>query len=153
MSFDITGFKESLNTFEALVKDIPADKAAIKPASDKWSLKEILGHLIDSASNNHQRFVRLQQTKELTFPGYDPIKCADVQKCNDYDWKALLTLWRHYNNLLLHVIKHVDQASLSNVWKIDNQSLTLEYLINDYFTHVRWHIDHTTERLKEINVK
>jgi hypothetical protein len=44
---------------------------ALKPAPDRWSKKEILGHLIDSAANNHQRFVRAQGTPRLEFPGYE----------------------------------------------------------------------------------
>lgn len=53
------------------LQSIPEDIAAQKPAPGKWSKKEILGHLIDSAANNHQRFVRLQLQPELTLPGYD----------------------------------------------------------------------------------
>ena len=49
---------------------LPAEIIAARPDPGEWSIKEIFGHLIDSASNNHQRFVRLQITDNLSFPDY-----------------------------------------------------------------------------------
>src|SRR5262245_42608651 len=79
---------------------------AHRPAPDRWTIKEVIGHLIDSAANNHQRFVRAQFTKELVFPKYEQNEWVGSQHYNDVDWDELVELWRRYNLHLAHVIRH-----------------------------------------------
>jgi len=88
----------------------------IKLSEDKWSLKEIIGHLIDSASNNHQRFVRLQFGDLLSFPAYDAEEWIKTQKYNIMNWDVLVTLWYNYNYLLLHIIENTNEIMFGNVW-------------------------------------
>ena len=84
-----------------------------RPSPDRWTIKEVLGHLIDSAANNHQRFVRAQFTDRLVFPKYDQ---NDWVRCQFYDkveWDELIELWQCYNLHLAHVIRNIpDQASI-----------------------------------------
>ena len=70
MTATIARLEELLQTVPRRLADIPDDIAARKPAPNRWSKKEILGHLIDSAANNHQRFVRAQSAPLLEFPEY-----------------------------------------------------------------------------------
>ena len=69
-----------------------------------WSRKQVIGHLIDSASNNHQRFVRAALQPSLEFPGYDQGGSVSVQAVQDTDWTLLIALWTAYNRYLDYVI-------------------------------------------------
>src|SRR5260370_800883 len=75
-----------------------------RPSENKWAKKEILGHLLDSASNNHQRFVRAALQGSLTFPGYDQNGLVELQQFREVDWNFLLDFWAAYNRFLAHVI-------------------------------------------------
>ena len=108
-----------------------------------WSIKEILGHLVDSAANNHQRFVRLQITKDLQFPDYsrDNDRWVAIQVYNRTDWKALIQLWRHYNLHLARIIGAVDQRCTDNAWQVNRQTrYTLGELMIDYPVHMKTHL-------------
>ncbi len=65
---------------------IDETKSARRPAPGKWSPKEIIGHLIDSASNNHQRFVRAQFQDHLIFPGYNQEAWVEAQDYQNSQW-------------------------------------------------------------------
>ena len=91
---DTAPFTKLVESFHSFLRTIHEDKASVKLSADKWSLKEMVGHLIDSASNNHQRFVRLQLTDQLTFPDYgqNNIHWVGIQKYQERSWTALLDL-------------------------------------------------------------
>jgi hypothetical protein len=126
--------------------------AGIRLSEDRWSLKEIIGHLIDSASNNHQRFVRLQLTDRLQFPGYgkDNERWLRLERHNELAWSDLLALWRSYNLLLAHIIQHLDPESLSHVWVAEDREATLSELTTGYLTHLQDHLEHFERRLLEL---
>src|ERR1700675_4574532 len=65
-----------------------------------WSRKQVIGHLIDSASNNHQRFVRASLQPSLDFPGYDQDGNIGLQAPQEADWPLLVSLWAAYNRYL-----------------------------------------------------
>ena len=132
--------------------DLPEQTLRFRPAEDAWSIKEIIGHLIDSASNNHQRFVRLQLVKQLTFPDYgqDNIHWVRIQKYQDRRWEELLGLWRHYNIQLADIIRSVDPSFLNHVWQLDtDNSVTLFDLMTDYLRHLEVHLDQITDTLSD----
>jgi len=108
--------------------------------ADKWSKKEILGHLIDSASNNHQRFVRLQHDKLLVMPSYQQNDWVRTQNYEGREWRELVEFWAAYNRHLVHVIRHADASAAGNVWKTPNWEQNLGYLIEDYLVHLRHHV-------------
>lgn len=130
-----------------------SDTAAATPrARGKWSPKEILGHLIDSASNNHHRFVRAQLTADLEFPGYQQEEWVSAQRYQSAPWPALIGLWMHFNLHLARVIEAIPAASRQaprarhNLHEIAWQPVprdrptTLEYLLRDYVGHLRHHL-------------
>src|SRR5689334_4830606 len=124
------------------LRQIRDEEASIRPAPGKWSKKEILGHLIDSAANNHQRFVRLQLSPRLDFPGYEGDEWVRVQQYRNRAWSEIIDLWQMYNTQLAEVIRHVDSQTLSHVWHTpDGKDLALEFLIRDYVVHLRHHLD------------
>ncbi len=148
--------KEIAKEISKLVKDhyekyheLDEKLTSINLSDDKWSLKEIIGHLIDSASNNHQRFVRMQIENVLTFPVYhhDWIK---TEKFNNAEFIDLISLFKYFNILLAHLIENVNESKLPNIWKREDKELTLKEIMTDYLRHLKDHIKHFEERLSEL---
>lgn len=105
----------------------------------KWSPKQVLGHLIDSAANNHQRFVRGQQPGDLHLPGYAQAHWVGVQDYNARPWGDLVALWSAYNRHLAHVIAQIPDSAQDKTCSIDpNPPATLGFLAADYLDHL-WH--------------
>jgi len=119
-----------------------SDAAAAAPREPgKWSRKEIIGHLIDSASNNHQRFIRAQEVDRLSFPPYEQNHWSASQHCNERRWTELIDLWYAYNAHLAHVIPHIADAKLSVPCFIEEDTpVTLEFLVTDYVRHMKHHL-------------
>jgi len=106
-----------------------------------WSCKQVLGHLIDSASNNHQRFVRASLQGSLEFPGYDQDGMVRVQEVQQVDWLTLVGLWTSYNRYLAHVIAHLPPEKLDVPCRIGaNKPVTLRFLVEDYLEHMVHHL-------------
>jgi uncharacterized damage-inducible protein DinB len=139
---------EAAQALRELVEDAGNFLAALseeavtdRPAPGKWSKKEILGHLLDSASNNHQRFVRAQLGPELCFPNYEQEAWVRQQAYGEMNWKQLVELWRLYNLLLAHVLERVSKELLSTPCKIGTrQAVPLASLVTDYLNHLSHHL-------------
>lgn len=125
-------------------------KASVKLSEDKWSIKEIFGHLVDSAANNYQRFMRLQEADLMDFPGYDYnwIKIVPYQS---YPFQDLMQLWTQFNRLLCHIIDNMDESRLKHQWFHEGDPLTLEFLVKDYNDHMEIHLEQLEERLAEVH--
>jgi hypothetical protein len=107
-----------------------------------WSRKQVLGHLIDSASNNHQRFVRAALQPSLDFPGYDQDGNVRVQAPQEADWSLLVSLWSAYNRYLAHIIARLPAAKLETVCRIGpGEPVTLDFLAKDYVRHLLHHLN------------
>lgn len=106
-----------------------------------WSPKQAIGHLIDSASNNHQRFVRAVLQESLEFPGYDQNGCVRVAAVQEIPWGELLDLWVSYNRYLAHVIARLPEDALERKCRIGSQEpVTLRFLAADYLSHLQHHL-------------
>ena len=117
------------------------DDLAVKPAADQWSPKEILGHLIDSAANNHQRFVRAAYGAATQFPPYEQESWVRVQQYNQRPWESLIALWSAYNRHLVHVIESLPEDARSapcNIGK--DQPAALDFVVKDYLGHLLLHL-------------
>ena len=128
------------DTIPAILKTIPAEEFSLKPVPHKWSKKEILGHLIDSAANNHQRFIRAQFETPVIF--YEQDLWVSIQNYQSESPELLIFLWEAYNRHLAHVIEQIPQQNLSktSIGK-DGTVCTLEFLINDYLNHLEFHLE------------
>ena len=123
-----------------------------RPAPGKWSPREVIGHLIDSASNNHQRFVRAQFQDDLVFPGYAQEEWVAVQRYQEVSWAELVALWRLFNLHLGRVMAAVPERTRlavrrrHNLHKIawqtvpEDQPTTLDYFMRDYVGHLENHL-------------
>ena len=126
--------------------------AARRPGAGKWSPKEIVGHLIDSASNNHGRFVRAQLQDDLVFEGYRQAEWVRVEGYQDRKWADLVLLWQALNHHLAHVMETADPDALSRprtrhnldalAWRPigRGEPATLEYFMRDYVGHMKHHL-------------
>jgi len=149
----LEGFRDTIMTAKARLEDIPEEQSRRKIAADDWAPIEVIGHLIDSAANNHQRFVRAQVTDDLVFPGYEQNQWVSSQKYQDESWSEVIQLWSAYNLHLLHVASVIPEDVLTKARSphtldqiafnlVDKTApVTLEYLIRDYVDHLRHHLD------------
>ena len=116
-------------------------QASTKPAPDKWSKKEIIGHLVDSACNNHQRFIRAPGESIFVFPDYAQDYWVDRQSYNDWLWPDLLQLWRLYNFHIAHLCKRLPEEDLDTECRIgSNEPVSLGFLVGDYLAHQKHHL-------------
>jgi hypothetical protein len=107
----------------------------------KWQRIEVLGHLVDSAMNNCQRFVRAMIQPSLEFPAYQQVEFVAVQSYRSYPPAALLALWSSLNLWIAHVIEHAPADKLATPCRIgDGEPVTLEYLMVDYLRHQLHHL-------------
>ena len=126
--------------------------AALRPGPGKWSPKEVIGHLIDSAAHNHQRFVQAQLQDDLVFPGYAQDAWVAAERYRDAPWQNLLTLWRAYNLHIAWLMAAVpDEVRLRerrqhNLHELAWQPVpaatpaTLDYFMRDYVNHLHHHL-------------
>lgn len=124
--------------------------AHMKPAPDRWSISEVVGHLVDSACNNHQRFIRAQTAEVLEFPGYQQNAWVAGVAYREMPWVALICLWAEYNRLLANLIRHIPPDRLSVPCIISSNSpCTLEYLVVDYLKHLEHHLNILDGRIRD----
>ena len=141
---------ETTNKLKQLLKrgleylhEFPEAELNRKVSPEKWSKKEILGHLIDSGINNLQRFTEIQfENKPYPIRDY---KQNELVKANDYQnakTKELIAFWLSINNRILRLIELQTESTLNYKIELSNNKLTdLRYLITDYVTHLEHHLN------------
>ena len=120
-------FRQTLPTAEQKLLALSEMQSETPRSTGKWTPKEIIGHLIDSASNNHQRFVRGQLQNNLSLPGYEQDHWVRAQRCKSEEWTSLVSLWKSYNLHLLHTISFIPDEALKNTHTLQNKTVTLDF--------------------------
>jgi hypothetical protein len=148
----VDDLRRTVLSASSMLAALPEDAATRRPAENKWSIKEIVGHLVDSASNNHQRFVRAQFQDDLIFAGYEQDAWVSAQRYQDSPWKGLLDLWREYNLHIARVMEAVpDDVRMRErprhnlhrlAWRAvpEDRPATLDYFMRDYVDHLHHHL-------------
>lgn len=143
-SYITDGIAKVIETGERLLNDLPVEVTTQRRNRQNRTIKQILGHLIDSASNNHQRMVRLQYSKDLLFfPDYrqDNDLWIALQDYQNADWANLIQLWKFYNLHIMHVIHSVDVTKLDNYWyDFEGTKVTLKEMAEGYLDHLHLHM-------------
>lgn len=134
------------------LRDWTEQRASTPRRPGAWTPKQIVGHLIDSASNNHDRLVRAQLQQHLRFPGYEQDEWVAVQRHVDAPWVALIDLWEAFNLHLARLMDHVpDRVRLRQTtdhnldliaWEVvpAGEPVSIDYLMRDYVAHLRHHL-------------
>lgn len=119
-----------------------------KPSADKWSKKEIMGHLIDSAMNNTRRFTESQfSEKPYTISEYNQNELVKVNKYQQMNMEDLLKLWQHLNKHIAFLLKDISEEKLNSQINLYDLSIcNLEFLIEDYIAHLKHHLNQIFEK-------
>jgi len=139
-----------VNSTSQILLKLDEKVVVYKPSRKSWSVKEILGHLVDSVSNNHQRFVRAQEVHKLEFPKYEQDSWVKLQAYNKSPWGELVELWRLYNLHLARVIRRLPHDKLQvECWIEPEEPNTLQFLVEDYLVHLKHHLIQIQDRCGE----
>lgn len=139
----LTLLRALLDQVPVRLEKIPPGRRETKPAPSQWSPREELGHLLDSAANNHQRIVRAQLEDKPAMPGYDGDRWVDLHRYQQRDWTELIGLWKALNHQMLAAAKAVPDSAWSRTCTIaDSEPLTLEFVFEDYLEHMMHHLQH-----------
>lgn len=131
-------------TLPALLKKINETDFAYQQNPGKWSKKQILGHLIDSATNNHQRWIRAQfETNPVI--SYDQNNWNKFSYYNEIPGIQLIEFWTSYNLQIAELIKRIPHEGLLRSCITGGEPVTLEWLFNDYVDHLEHHLKQITD--------
>lgn len=139
-----------INEWEPKLLLLSNDVISQRRNSQNRTIKQILGHLVDSASNNTHRIVHLQYQKSpLNFPNYATNGNNDrwiaIQNYQDEQWITLVQLWKYTNLHIIHVIENVNNEKLDNEWESGSTSVSLKSMIIDYLGHFKLHLKEIDE--------
>jgi hypothetical protein len=133
------------------LRAMPADKVQHKPAPIAWSVKEELGHLLDSAANNYQRIVRAQLEEHPAMPNYDGDAWVALQRYQEREWPMLIELWAALNRQLLAAAEVAAPSAWSRRLTIgDSAPLTLQFVFDDYVDHMLHHLRHMGVEVEDL---
>lgn len=137
-----------INLLEEIIEEFPLKTESLseedfsrKESVNKWSKKEILGHLVDSALNNLQRYIRVQY-QEVPHVVYHQNEWVTFQNWQELPSKEILTLWKVINKQIVHVWKNFSEEKINaaiNVSKEKEEIYTFKEMIDDYVTHFNHH--------------
>jgi DinB family protein len=145
------------------IREIDSKKMSLKPSDEKWSKKEILGHLVDSAVNNYQRVMLSQLKNDLIFEGYDQVNWVEFNDYQSRDVEEILKIWESLNIHISQLISTIpesamnrktvhhtfDEISMGVLGKGEESNLS--YLIWDYIFHVEHHLAQIIDDYKNLN--
>ena len=139
--------QQAVDREAALLQAVTERDAGTKPSPDAWSQKEELGHLIDSATNNHVRFVRASLEPEFHGLGYEQERWVRVHGYHEMPWADLIDFWKRYNMFLAGLVRRIPEQALQRKCTVgESQPVTLQFLIEDYILHMQHHLDHILRR-------
>ena len=146
----LQSLRKLLDSLPARLDAVPDDAVSTK-SNAKWSVKEELGHLLDSAANNHQRIVRTQLEESPAMPGYDGDQWVALHAYQKRDWRELIGLWEALNRQLLAAAEAVPDKAWSRTCTIGgSEPLTLQFVFEDYLKHMRDHLRHMKVAVEDL---
>lgn len=147
---DLKKGQDIVDGFDVLLQSTDPSLTHVRVAEGAWTLTEIVGHLVDSAANNHQRFARLISGNLEQFPPYEAETFVTVQQYDGCDFAEMAKFWRQYNWMLMHIMRAIPATALENKWQRPDGAKSLWTLIEGYSEHIQMHTDHYRERMQQI---
>jgi hypothetical protein len=150
----VQGIVTLLKEWEPRLAGLPDEVTSGPRNSQNRTIKQIVGHMIDSASNNTHRIVHMHyQSSPLQFPNYASNGNNDrwiaIQNYQEEDWKNMVNLWKYTNLHLIHLIQNVNPGKLENQWKAgEGRLISLKEMIIDYLRHFKLHLDEIEELIQ-----
>ncbi|MGA7683544.1 MAG: DinB family protein [Terriglobales bacterium] len=149
----LSSLRNLLELVPARLGQLSANTVESKPSPANWSPKEELGHLLDSAANNHQRIVRAQLEENPAMPGYEQNRWVAVHAYSRREWKELIDVWRALNWQLLAAAETVPADCWSRTLTIaGSEPLTLQFVFEDYLAHMLHHLQHIGIEVDDIKL-
>jgi hypothetical protein len=134
-------FHNGCDAIQTALNSVPESLAATPWRPDGWTRLEVLGHMIDSAANNHQRFVRAALDGSYVGPFYQQDGWVAAHGYKRLSWPQLLHWWTAYHEILKAVVAHISEEKLTAKCVVgDNEPVTLQFLIEDYIAHQQHHL-------------
>jgi len=147
-----------LNTFlvewENKLIHLSEEQISVPRNGQHRNIRQIVGHMVDSASNNTHRIIHLQYNKTpLNFPNYATYGNNDrwisIQNYEKENWEDLVNLWKYLHLHIIHVIQQINPEKLHNEWMADkDQKVSLRDMVDDFPRHFRLHLLEIDELLK-----
>jgi hypothetical protein len=139
----LTSLRDLLQRVPGRLQKLSNEAVESKTKPSSWSPKEELGHLLDSAANNHQRIVRTQLQDNPAMPGYEQDRWVAIHAYQRRDWKELIEVWQALNRQLLAAAEAVPDSAWSRTLTVaDSEPLTLQFVFEDYVVHMLHHLKH-----------
>lgn len=145
------GILSLVEDWEPKLQGLTKEVISQRQNSQNRNIKQIVGHMIDSASNNIHRTVHMQYgSNPLEFPNYATNGNNDrwiaIQNYESEDWNVLINLWKYLNIHIAHVFENVNIEKLENSWRCsENETVTLRECITDYLRHLLLHLSEIEE--------
>ncbi|MDD4993883.1 MAG: DinB family protein [Paludibacter sp.] len=145
---------ELIEAWEPRLLALAEDVITSRRNKQNRNIKQILGHMVDSASNNTHRFVHLQyQSSPIVFPDYANLGNNDrwiaVQNYESENWVDLVRLWKYANRHIIHVINHVNPDKLDAIWvSALGEEISLNTMILGYLGHFELHLREIEELIQ-----
>jgi hypothetical protein len=141
-------FRADLNALHAALLALPASLADMPWRQGGWTRKEIVGHLLDSGANNRQRFVRASIDGSFSGPDYQQAAWVSAHGYSEQAWDTLLRWWETEHEILAAVVDRIAEERLESLCMVgEDAALTLRFLVVDYVSHQRWHLEQLTAGL------
>jgi hypothetical protein len=155
MKYPFTLICEELNAliceWKIRLMSLSGNAVSSRQNSQGRTIKEIVGHMIDSATNNTHRIIHMHyQDSPVQYPDYANLGNNDrwiaIQNYQEEDWELLVALWVTTNRHIVHVIGQIDESKLGQIWTSAlNDKVSLEAMITDFPRHFKLHLQEIEE--------
>jgi hypothetical protein len=148
-----------ISAWEAKLAALPESTITNRKNSQNRSIRQIVGHMVDSATNNTHRLVHMHYQKSpVNYPDYANLGNNDrwiaIQNFQEEDWGELVRLWAAVNRHMVHLIRHVDESRLNQQWiSALKERVTLREMIADYPRHFKLHLNEISALINQLTIE